>query len=197
MACVILPEPTNEPNVLDMACVLLPEPTNESNCSGYGLHALTWVNQWAKLFGIWLACSYLIQPIIQIVRDMAGVILPEPTNEPNSSRYGLLVLTWANQVSKLFRIVLAWSYLSHQWAKLFMVWLAWSNVSQPMSQIVLDMACRLLPELTNEPNCSGYNLLDLTWANQWAKLFWIWPVCYYLSQPMSQIVWDMACGFLP
>jgi hypothetical protein len=124
MACVILPEPTNEPNVLDMACVLLPEPTNESNCSGYGLHALTWVNQWAKLFGIWLACSYLIQPIIQIVRDMAGVILPEPTNEPNSSRYGLLVLTWANQVSKLFRIVLAWSYLS-----------------PPMSQIIHGMAC--------------------------------------------------------
>jgi hypothetical protein len=110
--------------VLDMACVLLPEPTNESNCSGYGLHALTWVNQWAKLFGIWLACSYLIQPIIQIVRDMAGVILPEPTNEPNSSRYGLLVLTWANQVSKLFRIVLAWSYLS-----------------PPMSQIIHGMAC--------------------------------------------------------
>jgi hypothetical protein len=119
--------------------MILPEPTNEPNGSGYGLRALTWANQWVKLLWIWLAWFYLSQPMSQIVRDMAGAILPEPTNEPNSSRYGLCVLTWANQVSKLFRI-----------------WLACSYLSQPTSRIVLDMACVILPEPTNEPN--GWDL---------------------------------------
>jgi hypothetical protein len=41
MACVLVPEPTKEPNRSGYdPCVLLPEPTNEPNCSGYGLHAL-------------------------------------------------------------------------------------------------------------------------------------------------------------
>ncbi len=86
--------------VLDMACMLLPEPTNESNCSGYGLHALTWANQWVKLFEIWLACSYLSQPMSRNVLDMATVILPETTNESNGSEYGLRDITWANQWAK-------------------------------------------------------------------------------------------------
>ncbi len=99
----------------------------------------------------------------QIVPDMACVFLHEPTKYPNCSRKCLHDLSWA-----------------HQWAKLFMVWLAWSNLSQPMSQTVLDMACVLLPEPTNEPKCSGYGWRDLTWANQWAKT-----------------VLDMACVLLP
>ncbi len=36
MACMLLPEPTNESNCLDMTFLLLPEPTNELDCSGYG-----------------------------------------------------------------------------------------------------------------------------------------------------------------
>jgi putative component of membrane protein insertase Oxa1/YidC/SpoIIIJ protein YidD len=143
--------------VLDMACVLLPEPTNEPNCSGYGLRALNLANQWAKLFWLWLACSYLSQLISQIVLDMAGVTLPEPTNEPNCSGYGWRDLTWANQ-----------------WAKVFGIWLTCSYLGQSMNQIVLDMACMLLPEPTIEPNCSGYGLRALTWANQWAQLFRMW-----------------------
>ncbi len=158
ITCVISPEPTNEPNCsvygLQALCVLLPEPINESNCLGYGLRVLTIVNQWAKLFGIWLVWSYLSQPMSQIVLDIACVLLPEPTNEPNCSGYGWRDLTWANQ-----------------WAKLFWIWLACSYLRQPMSQIVRDMAGVILPEPTNEPNSSRYGLCVLTWANKVSKLF--------------------------
>jgi hypothetical protein len=62
-------------NVLDMAGVILPEPTNEP-----------------KLFWIWLACSYLSQPMSQNVLDMACMILPEPTNEPNGWDFWLTAI---------------------------------------------------------------------------------------------------------
>jgi hypothetical protein len=44
------------------------------------------------MFWIWLACSYLSQPMSQIVLDIAFMILPEPTNEPNGWDFWLTAI---------------------------------------------------------------------------------------------------------
>jgi hypothetical protein len=41
MTCLLLPEPTYEPNCSGYSWRDFPEPTNEPKCYGYGLHDLT------------------------------------------------------------------------------------------------------------------------------------------------------------